>query len=72
MIEPDVIDFINGGGDSIIMSPKLTPATSSPKSWAFLDILGAAIFGIVIVAACVLALCCFCKCIKLTGPVSPV
>ena len=53
-------------------SPKLPPVKSSSSSWAFLDYAGAVIFGIVVLVAIVLGLCCFFKCVKLAGPVAPV
>ena len=52
-------------------TPTLTSVTSSPKTWGFLDIAGACIFSIVLVGVCLLAICCFCKCIRLTGSASP-
>ena len=53
-------------------SPKL-PAASSPAGvWGFLDYFGAVMFAGVIIAAVILALCCYFKCIKSAGPVSPV
>ena len=52
-------------------TPTLNSATSSPKTWGFLDIAGACIFSIVLVGVCLLAICCFCKCIRLTGSAPP-